>query len=234
MTHDLKPNLRTSFIAIFSSILGISGLIIAILATLGFLLLSQQVLNQHTTEFDTTILQYFLSIQNQILTQFFIVISFLGKPSLLLLINLMFSIFIWLKKQKFIAIIFLIIGNGAAGFNLFLKSSLARDRPELWDRIIEVKYLSFPSGHAMGSIVIYGLIGYYLMNQFKPWRWLILTLTSILILLIGLSRLYLGVHWPTDVIAGYIMGSIWLTIAILIIEIIKYSPVIQSDKIDNQ
>jgi undecaprenyl-diphosphatase len=234
MSNDLKPSLRTSFLALFSSILGVSGLIIAILATLGFFLLSQQVLNQQTTPFDTAILQYFLSIQNPILTQFFIVISFLGKPSLLLLINFIFSLFLFINKKISTAIVFLIIGNGAAAFNLFLKSSLARDRPELWDRIIEVKYLSFPSGHAMGSIVIYGLMGYYLMTQFKPWRGLILSLTSILILLIGLSRLYLGVHWPTDIIAGYMMGSLWLVIAILIIEIIKYSAIYKQNNSENK
>lgn len=234
MTNDSKSKLRTSFAALFSSILGISGLIIATLATLGFFLLSQQVLNQSTTKFDTTILQYFLSIQNPILTQFFILITFLGKPNLLLLINWVFSLFLLINKKISKAIVFLIIGNGAAAFNLFLKSSLARERPELWDRIIEVKYLSFPSGHAMGSIVIYGLIGYYLMTQFKPWRWLILSLTSILILLIGLSRLYLGVHWPTDIIAGYIMGSVWLVIAMLIIEIIKNSAIFKAGKIHNQ
>lgn len=222
MTNDSQPQSKRSFVLLFSSILGISGLIIAILAALGFFLLSQQVLNQNTTQFDTAVLQYFLSIQTPFLNVFFVVISFLGKPYFLLLINLIFSLFLWINQKISIAIVFLIIGSGAARFNLFLKSSLGRQRPELWDRIIEVKHLSYPSGHAMDSIVIYGLICYYLMTQLKPWRWLILTLTTLFIILIGLSRLYLGVHWPTDVIAGYIMGSVWLVIAILIIESIKY------------
>jgi membrane-associated phospholipid phosphatase len=233
MINNSKQNVKSFFIPLFSSVLGMSGLTIAILATLGFVLLSQQVVDQNTTLFDTAILQYFFSIQSPNFNRFFVVMAFLGKPYFLLFVNFVFSIFLWIQKQRGIAIVFLIIGNGAAGFNLFLKSSLGRERPELWDRIIEVKHLSYPSAHAMDSFIIYGLICYYLITQFKSWRWVILTVTSIHVLLIGLSRLYLGVHWPTDVIAGYMMGSVWLAIAILIIEIIKYSAHSQRDKIED-
>ncbi|MGB3536099.1 MAG: phosphatase PAP2 family protein [Microcoleaceae cyanobacterium] len=221
MKTQSKPFFKLSFLALFSSILGISGLAIAIIATLGFLFLSQQVFAQHTTTFDTAILQYFLSIQNTFLTLFFTIITFLGEPLFLMIINLVFIVFLWIKNQRSRAIVYLIIGNGAAEFNYFIKDFFGRERPELWDRILEVKYFSYPSAHAMNSIVIYGLICYYLMNQFKPWRWLILTITSILVILIGLSRLYFGVHWPTDIIAAYTMGSVWLAIAILILEIVK-------------
>ncbi len=223
MKQQSKPSFKLSFLPLFSSVIAISGLTTAIIATLGFLFLSQQVFAQHTTAFDTAILEYFLSIQNYYLTLFFVAVTFLGKPLFLMIVNLVFSLFLWIKNQRSRAIVYFVIGNGAAQFNYFIKSFLGRERPELWERIIEVKYLSYPSAHAMNSIVIYGLICYYLMNQFKPWRWLILTLTSILVILIGLSRLYLGVHWPTDIIAGYTMGSVWLAIAILILEVIKLS-----------
>jgi undecaprenyl-diphosphatase len=163
-----------------------------------------------------------------------VTLTFIGKPTFLVIFDLFFSLFLWTRNQISMAVIYLIIGNGTAGFNLFLKSFLGRERPELWERVIEVKHLSYPSAHAMNSVVIYGLICYYLMNQFKPWRWLILTFTFIFVMLIGLSRLYLGVHWPTDIIAGYIMGFVWLSIAIILVEFIKSSTNSQVDKISNE
>jgi undecaprenyl-diphosphatase len=203
---------------------------LAIIATVVFLFLSKQVLGQKTIEFDTHILQYFLSIQNSSLTLFFVTLAFIGKPTFLVIVDVLFSLFLWTKNKISMAIVYFIIGNGAAGFNLFLKSFLGRERPALWDRIVEVKHLSYPSAHAMNSVVVYGLICYYLMNQFKPWRWLIFACTFLLVILIGLSRLYLGVHWPTDIIAGYIMGFVWLSIAIILVEFVKSSTNNQVDK----
>jgi undecaprenyl-diphosphatase len=100
-----------------------------------------------------------------------------------------------------------------------LKLLFGRARPALWDRIIHVGLHSFPSGHAMVSIVIYGFIGYILAKQFPQWRGRIFALTFVLIVAIGFSRLYLGVHWPTDVVAGYAAGLVWLIACIQRLEL---------------
>jgi undecaprenyl-diphosphatase len=73
----------------------------------------------------------------------------------------------------------------------------------------------------MISMVIYGLLGYFLGSRFPKQRWFIYSLTVVLVAAIGLSRLYLGVHWPTDVIAGYTAGLVWLITCILSLEIGK-------------
>lgn len=108
---------------------------------------------------------------------------------------------------------------GAIGLNYWLKVLFARARPALWDRIIDVGHYSFPSGHAMVSMVIYGFLGYILAKEFPEWRGQIFALTAVLIVAIGLSRLYLGVHWPTDVLAGYAVGLVWLIACILSLEL---------------
>lgn len=223
MIKNFRKDLKSFLALLISSIsiLEIIGSLVTFIVIIGFLILSKQVLSQQTTEIDNAVLQYFFSIQNSVLTRFLIIISFLGKPDILMLITLIFCVFLSVKKQWLMAIVFLFGGLSTNGLSFFLKSVLGRQRPELWERIIEVKYLSYPSAHAMVSIVVYGFICYYLMNQFKSWRWLILILTSTLVILIGISRLYLGVHWLTDIIAGYTAGAVLLITNIMIIKIFK-------------
>ncbi|WP_017742150.1 phosphatase PAP2 family protein [Scytonema hofmannii] len=104
---------------------------------------------------------------------------------------------------------------GAIALNYLLKQRFGRARPALWDWIVNVGHYSFPSGHAMMSMVIYGFIGYTLAKEFPHQRKQIFALTILLIAAIGFSRLYLGVHWPTDVAAGYAVGLLWLIVCIL-------------------
>ncbi len=89
----------------------------------------------------------------------------------------------------------------------------------LWQRSVDVSFYSFPSGHAMVSLVIYGMLSYLLATRFHRKRKSILSVTILLIAAIGLSRLYLGVHWPTDVIAGYAAGLVWLIACIFSLEV---------------
>ncbi|GAA6623751.1 phosphatase PAP2 family protein [Scytonema sp. NUACC26] len=104
---------------------------------------------------------------------------------------------------------------GAIALNSLLKERFGRARPALWDWIVNVGHYSFPSGHAMMSMVVYGFIGYTLAKEFPHQRKQIFALTILLIGAIGFSRLYLGVHWPTDVAAGYAVGLLWLIACIL-------------------
>jgi undecaprenyl-diphosphatase len=122
-------------------------------------------------------------------------------------------------KQKAKLGILAIASGGAIGLNYWLKILFSRSRPQLWQQIVDVNFKSFPSGHAMISLVVYGIVSYYLITQFQASSKIIITLTSLLIFLIGLSRLYLGVHWPTDIIAGYAAGLVWLSACIFSLKI---------------
>ncbi len=201
--------------------MGISRLTFLVIAMLGFALLSQQVVTHTTEGVDIAILQQIPFIQTPLLNRWFQWVTALGNPDFLLILNLLFCLYLLIQNQWKKSLFFAIMGSAGVEFNFFLKAIFSRERPELWGPIIEVKHMSYPSGHAMDSILIYGLICYYLMTQFKPWRSTILTLTSILVLVIGMSRLYLGVHWPTDILAGYLAGFVWLMISILSLETIE-------------
>jgi membrane-associated phospholipid phosphatase len=145
-------------------------------------------------------------------------ITFLGDPVVMLLSSLGLAISPLFYKRRWQATILGIAGAGAILLNCLMKLLFGRARPALWKHIINVGQHSFPSGHAMVSIVIYGFTGYILAKQFPEWRFRIYALTVVLIAAIGFSRLYLGVHWLTDVTAGYGAGLVWLIICILSLE----------------
>ncbi len=90
-----------------------------------------------------------------------------------------------------------------------LKHFFQRARPELWTALPDVSY-SFPSGHALGSVIIYGVMIYLISQSYPRWRWILWGLYSVLVAVIGFSRLYLGLHWPSDVLGGWAVGVLAL------------------------
>ncbi|WP_216839298.1 phosphatase PAP2 family protein [Caulobacter sp. S45] len=100
---------------------------------------------------------------------------------------------------------------GASILNASLKSLLHRPRPELVPHLAAVSNASFPSGHAMISAAIYLTIGAMLAEtqRRRSTRIFLMSFAGLLVLLIGISRIYLGVHWPSDVLAGWCLGTVW-------------------------
>ncbi|WP_414754742.1 phosphatase PAP2 family protein [Anabaena sp. CCY 9910] len=145
-------------------------------------------------------------------------ITFLGEPLPFLLISSGLGSYLWRYNRRREATGLGIATVGAIGLNFLLKQLFGRARPALWDYLVNAIHYSFPSGHAMVSTAVYGYIGYVLAKEFPQWRKQILASTAALILAIGFSRLYLGVHWPTDVLAGYAAGLLWLIACIVYLE----------------
>ncbi len=106
-----------------------------------------------------------------------------------------------------------VAGASASGMILSegLKLGFGRPRPELVPQLAEVHSLSFPSGHAMLSAVIYLTLGALLarFHKRKRERALIMLYAVLVTIMVGVSRVYLGVHWPTDVLAGWALGAAW-------------------------
>lgn len=109
----------------------------------------------------------------------------------------------------------LALGGGMV-FNLLLKELFRRERPEL-HRLIEEGGYSFPSGHSMASFLFYGMVAVflYLFVVSRLAKLGIVLAAVILIACVGASRIYLGVHYPSDVLAGYAAGGAWLVLCLL-------------------
>ncbi|AFR47786.1 phosphatase PAP2 family protein [Gordonia sp. KTR9] len=96
-----------------------------------------------------------------------------------------------------------------------LKYSFARDRPPVEDRLLNIDTFSYPSGHAMMTMVVFGLFAvaaYRCSTWVRSHRW-ILAIAPVLSILVGLTRIQLAVHWTTDVISGWLFGAIWVALS---------------------
>ena len=151
-----------------------------------------------------------LSMRNDVLTIIFKIITNLGGAYCLIIIAILCAIFIKNKKIAFAIPINLILSTM---LNLGLKNIVERPRP-IGYRLIDETGYSFPSGHSMISAAFYGLIIYFIWKNVKntKLKYISCILLSLLILFIGISRIYLGVHYASDVIGGFTISIAYLII----------------------
>ena len=116
-----------------------------------------------------------------------------------------------------------IAAGGSVVLILLLKAFFARPRPYFEQSLLLETYYSFPSGHAMEAVVLYGMLAYFAVLALGTWRTRTAVVfgTSLLILLIGFSRIYLGVHYFSGVVAGFAAGGVWLSTCITAMEFVR-------------
>ena len=138
-------------------------------------------------------------------------VTALGGTTIIAMVTLATAGYLMLSGRRHAAFLLLAAILGAVLLSFGIKAGIERPRPELFPHGVEVYTASFPSGHATGAAATYLTLG-ALLARFQRARRLKVYLMSVAVLLtlmIGVSRLYLGVHWPTDVLAGWTLGSCW-------------------------
>jgi undecaprenyl-diphosphatase len=118
------------------------------------------------------------------------------------------------RKGRRISVALLVVATvGSIVLSTALKSGFQRARPELFDSGYTAAFYSFPSGHATIAVGFYGTLTLLVAWRLKGfWRWAVAAAGVALVLLIGFSRLYLGVHYPTDVLAGFLAAPLWVSV----------------------
>jgi undecaprenyl-diphosphatase len=145
-------------------------------------------------------------------------VTALGGTVVISFVTLSAAGFLLLSGKRGAALFVVVSIVGAVLLSFLIKASVERPRPDLLPHGTPVYTASFPSGHATGSAATYLTLG-ALLARFQPRRRLkiyLLTLAVLLTFLIGLSRLYLGVHWPSDVLAGWTLGACWALLCWLV------------------
>lgn len=164
---------------------------------------------------DIAILNYIHNNFSPSLSNFFLVITNLGNAIGIVIIASFLIALLLKARQQVSASVVLVSVAGAAIANFVIKLFFQRDRPSLWQSIIQEQSFSFPSGHAMASSALYFALVYVAWRT--RWRWAAVFGGGILVILIGFSRLYFGVHYPSDVLAGWLVSFIWVCIVVTVL-----------------
>ena len=172
--------------------------------------LCTEVWEKEAFSLDRSLLLWIHQFANPQLDRVMLFVTALGDPGMVITVFISTIAWLGMKRRYSDGIRFLIICAGGILINQVMKLFFAKPRPELWTRLINEHSFSFPSGHAVGSMVVYGFIAYILAKELPVYRRYLYAIASILTIAIGFSRLYLGVHYPTDIIAGYGVGILWL------------------------
>lgn len=139
-------------------------------------------------------------------------LSMVGRYYVLIPLAVAAAIYLAFKRRRRAALL-LVIVFGARLLVELQKSVFARPRPILTDHLVEVSSLSFPSGHAANSMATLVAIAFLIPVSMR-WKGIAVAAAVVLSLLIGLSRVTLGVHWPSDVVGGWAFGLLWLILMV--------------------
>jgi len=191
-----------------------------------FLFITKEVFHLREEEFDRKVFLFLTAHITESMTSFMEAITFFASRNFIAGAALMvFFYFIFIKRHAWYSLKIPVVALGSITLNLVLKHLFNRPRP-LLPHLVKSSGLSFPSGHAMISISFYGLLIYLIWEQVesKYLKYTLIALLLILIHLIGFSRVYLRVHYASDVMAGFALGTLWLILSIFLInKIEKYS-----------
>jgi undecaprenyl-diphosphatase len=204
----------------------IVGFTLAVIMLGVFAKLSNDLLHEQLEQFDMVVGEFIRGFHSEILTQIFIFVTDLGDTyTYIVIVLILLFVLIRYLKQYIESFFLLIAVLGSWGLNELLKGIFQRARPEI-EHLVEQGGYSFPSGHAMVSFATYGMIAYIVWKAMKGKNrtaWIVIILTVLLILLIGISRIYLGVHYPSDVVAGFSAGALWLITCVIGLRFTQYN-----------
>ncbi|MDK2836289.1 MAG: undecaprenyl-diphosphatase [Thermosediminibacterales bacterium] len=194
------------------------GITVGLLLLLLFVKLAEDLLYQELGTFDAVVENFIRGFTSEGLTRVAIFVTNLGSAAVEISLLLVVGGFLYFRLKHIWEPV--ILTSSLAGgwiLNEALKAIFHRSRPSI-QHLVEVGGYSFPSGHAMVSAAFYGMLGYLLwvnMRKNSKPAWYVVLSTFVLIFAIGLSRIYLGVHFASDVLAGFAAGGAWLIACII-------------------
>ena len=144
-------------------------------------------------------------------------LSLLGDPRLLIPAMLVVAAWLWWRGHRHSALTLMAVTLVGRGVNSLVKLDVARPRPDLEPHLMIEHSNSFPSGHAAGSMIFFLTLALLLAHR-GSWRRWAAAAAVLVAMLVGLSRIMLGVHWPSDVVGGWAFGALWVLVTLRMAE----------------
>jgi undecaprenyl-diphosphatase len=208
-----------------TDIAALAVVMLALLAVLGFIIIADEVKEGDTQRFDDWAIKALRTPDNPArpigpvwLEELGRDMTALGGVLVLTLVTVIVVGYLWLNRQKRAFVFVLGATIGALILSLFLKGIFDRPRPELVPHLSRVATTSFPSGHSMLSAAVYLTLGAMLSRLVlqKRLKLYFIGVALAITFLVGISRIYMGVHYPTDVLAGWLAGMGWAILCWLV------------------
>ena len=201
----------------------VAGAIIGAFATWVFGELAETVMAGKTQAFDEAVLRWMGAHHTKLLDAAMLEITALGTGTVVLMIVCISALFLALTRHRYSALLLLVATAGGIGLNLVLKIFFDRPRPSVIVWGTTAVSSSFPSGHAMSATIVYSTVAYLAARLYRhAWqRWITMLIAAVVIVSISVSRLYLGVHYPSDVLAGAVVGLAWAAFCMATLEAIQ-------------
>lgn len=185
---------------------------VSLFCAIGFGLIALLISDKKIAVFDNTITSFIQGLESPTLTSIMKFFTFIGAgfPVIFLSLIVLFFLYKVLHHRREL-ILFLWVVIGSALLNETLKFIFHRARPTL-HRIVNANGFSFPSGHSMAAFSLYGVLAFLLWRHIPSsfGRGILILLSTLMIMAIGTSRIYLGVHYPSDVLGGFLASCCWL------------------------
>lgn len=193
------------------------AIILFVVTFIAFLYIADVMVLNHNQYFDVAVQTFVNAHESPLKTGFMKTITFFGNHRFLIPAYLVLIVYYVYKKRFRLAANITAIGLTSTGVLFLLKVIFQRQRP-VDPLIMDVAGFSFPSGHSFSSFTFYGVIIYIVLRSRlkKIWKIILSTLLFLFAAVIAYSRVYLRVHYPSDVVAGFCLSVVWLTLAFVV------------------
>jgi membrane-associated phospholipid phosphatase len=189
--------------------------------------LAEDVVEKKKFAFDQEMLYFIHGGSSTVMDRLMAAITQAGS-GIVLAISCAIAVLLLLRQRGRVAALYVVISfSGAALLNQLCKHIFARTRPDLWISALPETSFSFPSGHAINSMAMCGAL--IVVSWSSRWRGLVLACSAVFVPLVGVSRLYWGVHYPSDILAGWACAIAWICSVKYVFDMRAMSPICSPD-----
>jgi membrane-associated phospholipid phosphatase len=193
------------------------GIVVAVLAVAVGELADQVVDQDGLTRLDGPVWAWFVSHRDPAETTLATVVSDAGATGVVATVAMLVAVLLFVRRHRAEAVLIAVVVGGSAVLVVVVKDLVGRPRPPVPFRLALETNASFPSGHALVAAAVLGVLAVLAGPRLRgPLRALVGAGAVLIVLAIGLSRLYLGVHWASDVLTGWLLGVLWLTTCLVV------------------